>query len=85
MKVGDKVWTYNHFNQLIEIEIRSIENCDRTDVVNHEFLLDECSTTKKEAKRKLLEHMYRQIEVKKQEISHLKKEIHNNLVNSKGK
>lgn len=77
MKIGDKVWTYNHWHSLIEIKIWSIINDDKTYVVNGEFLLDECSLTKEEARDKLIEHMCRQIEIKKKNIIHLEKEVQN--------
>lgn len=77
MKIGDKVWTWNHWYNLIEIKIWSIQDYDRTDIVNGLFPLSYCSTTKEEARDKLLEHMCRQIEIKKQDIIHLEKEVQN--------
>jgi len=75
MRVGDEVWIYNHWNELEKIKIRSIENIDHTNIVNDEYLLGECSTTRKEARQKLLQHLERKIKMKETEIAYAKKEI----------
>ena len=72
MKKGDKVWTWNYWKKLIQIEIRAIEYCDGMNVVNGEYPIEWCARTKSEAKTKLLEHIQNEIQSKKSEISWLK-------------
>ena len=72
MKVGDKVWTWNHWYNLDQIEIHSIEVIDRMEVVNGYLPPDWLSYTKEEAKEKLKVFIHQQINVKKGDIKYLK-------------
>ncbi len=75
MKVGDKVWTWDHWYKLIQIEINTIDNVDRTDVVNGIFLLSNLSPTKAGAEGKMKIFMRVQIKAKKTEIDYLEERL----------
>ena len=71
-KVGDKVWTWDIWYNLIQIEIETIEDMDRTDVVNFQYPIELLSYTKEGAEAKMKTFILGQIEVKKRDIKYLK-------------
>lgn len=75
MKVGDKVWTWNHWYDLVQIEIRIIDRIDKMDVVNSGIPLDWLSYTKEEAEKKLKVFIRKRIKVKNADIKHLKEKL----------
>ena len=75
MKIGDKVWTWNHWYDLIQIEIHTIEDIDKIDVVNGYILLDNISYTKEEARELLKVFLRKRIRVRKNDIKYLKEKL----------
>ena len=75
MKVGDNVWAWDHWYNLIQIEIRTIEEIDKMDVVNSYFSPDWLSFTKEEAREKLKVFIRQEIESRKVYIKYLEEKL----------
>lgn len=71
MKVDDKVWTWNNWYDIVQIEIHTIENINGADVVNSFIPLDNLSHTREAAVIKMKAFIREQIEIKRNEIFHL--------------
>ena len=71
MEVGDKVWTWSHWYDIVQIEIYTIEDIDKVSVVNSFILLDNISHTREAAVIKMKASIRKQIEIKRNEIFHL--------------
>ena len=72
MKVGDKVWTWDHWYNLVQIEISTIEYMDGTNVINRYFPSNWLSYSKAGAEAKVNAFIREQIEAKKADIKYLK-------------